>query len=1023
MPEDLKSQLDFVKAINTQISSINTRLADQLRMQELINLSVKGQLDKAKDAGNLTEAAMKQAGVGATSASAAVNLTTGALDKNAVAATSAGAAGTSAFSAMTNAADKTMAAMDANARLIDGMISKPLFNELKQVQKAYGGLTGSGGIFQSTNKLAGQIVDTTMDLYGSMTDMGGKWTEIFGRDPRMTIGETTEVLEKFNDLVTGDMGLVYGLRVAKDMTADDVIAMQGYAKAAGISMEDAKNMVARQISQTGKAGVDVLAEVAVFSKRLEGATGDSAKMISKHMVKIIDDTDRFANVTRSQAGMISVQLRQLGLSYQDLGGAVDKFMNFETAADSVSKLTTVFGVQMDAMDMMMAAQEGEETLMLKMRESFLASGKSIDDMTKAEKRLIKEQLGLSKVESVENLLDPSRVITSMEDLADITGEGTGTMEENFELLKEDIHDLQSATDYVAPKMAARMKESFFAPTQKTMITFNENMGEMGNTIQKAIPKDAAASMKYFGKSIADIAGFDESKLTMLKDNLGQIAGFLSTMGKDLKGTDLGKELHGLLGKSEIGKAAMGIPAGFKPAMDSMVKDFESAIDELVEVIKKSKLYSNSPSEVGLSVAKGMSEPWEMAFDNMTAKTIRFQGHTEATVQSIRNEVAGNVKYQEQIQSDYYNKLQKLQKKREKDVKKAQKAVDKAKKKSLQDGATQAEAAALKEAIRQKNTADNKAKLAAVAISDFNRLKNGEVTTQVQVVEEGAKQEIELKDMVKDKALQAIKDEEKAELAKKDKLLAWQKEQADAKTDLSKADIQKRKTMLAGELKDRKSFYGAAAKALGKEGQTYSQLTAQQKMEYAKRLNLGANYEQELKQIMSSKTFKEGMGAKKKETSAKNILEKLKGKDMDDISPEVIKKLQKEYGIDEKGLSSFLKGKTSAEDLASAGTGAQLKEIETKEKEKTEAKEDKGGSSSRATAQASREQVAQLQHNAEVMTMNGEAILEVQSAIDKLHTMLEGKNYKPAVVVSVDGKAIARAVAENNNTVAGTIKVD
>ena len=1025
MAEDLKTQAAFTKQIKDNLATINTQLGDQIKLQNLVNLSLKGQLDEAAKAGNIADDAMKKLGLSSAGAAGSIGTATSALNKNEAAAIAAGSAGTGLGAKMAGAAEATMQAWDANAKLIDGMIVKPISKELDVVQRMYGGLSGPGGPFAATNAPARRLVETTMGIGNQLTDMNGKWAQAFGKDPRRVLGELTDVLGDFNTMITGDQGMIDGLKITRDFTADTVMEMKAYSKAANLDMTDVQNIVSRQISRTGKAGTEMLKNIAVLSKKVAAATGDSAKMISQNIVKIIDDTDKFGNVTEFQAARISSNLRQLGLGYEDLSGAVGKFTDFEGAADSVSKLTTVFGVQMDAMEMMTLANEDQEMFLRRMREQMISTGKSVDDMTLAEKRLIKESLGLQDIQSVERLLDPSATISSLGDLTAVTQKGAGDMHEDMALLKDDIVDLEGAMRYTSKAMADHIKETGLMSMQKEIIEIDHSMGKMGATFERAIPKTAGMAMKFFGKGLSDLTGVDEQKLKDIKTFMGGIADELVRAGTAAKDSDVGEVLKGIAKSSGLGDDMKEVTGGLSKAATDMAKTFSDAIDGIIAKLKAEGLLKQSPySRIGKNMGEGMSNAWEMGFDNMTTTTLKFGKLSEKQIAIQRNNVKNDVKLRAKIEEKYYNKLVKDRNKAQAEEKKAEKDYQKIKTKIMKEGRTD-----------ENHALAMKAQAAKIAARDKLRGVQKEVSTMEEMIKGGAKKELEQTKKVEQDKKKVIDKAKDAQVQANDVLLR-NKLEADAQilesqkktaqyTALSeKAMTKDRLKMIRKESSDRKSYYGQQATALGKVGKSFEQLTAKEKKEYAERLNLGKDYEKELREIMKSKSFREGKDMKKRQGAAKDFLQEqlAAGKKFGDLSESTLSTLKKEYGLDDDMVKKALEG-GNLDEIVSGGSDVRMKEIEKKEKKEgtKEGGKSRSGSSG-AVRRASKAQVAKLQEISDVSSMNGEALIEVHSAIAGLHETLKEKNYSPQIDVTLDGKSIVKYIATNPVTDRGTVQV-
>jgi hypothetical protein len=197
-------------------------------------------------------------------------------------------------------------------------------------------------------------------------------------------------------------------------------------------------------------------------------------------MELISDVERFGNVQVDEAARIAGALGQLGLSYRSFGSMVDKFMNFDSAAQSLGNLTTVFGIHFDAMEMMMLANEDQEEFLYRMREAFLDAGKSIDDMTLAEKKLASQQMGMS-VTDLENFMRDEREISDTRaETADASkktmSEGFETMTQNMVLVERSLQDMEK-----------HMQRKFFHPLRKEAYETGETMVELQDLLIKEFP--------------------------------------------------------------------------------------------------------------------------------------------------------------------------------------------------------------------------------------------------------------------------------------------------------------------------------------------------------------------------------------------------------------------------------------------------------------------------------------------------------------------------------------------------------
>jgi hypothetical protein len=85
-------------------------------------------------------------------------------------------------------------------------------------------------------------------------------------------------------------------------------------------------------------------------------------------------------------------VRRLGIDVKALGKLVDKYMNFEDAANSAAQLSQAFGLNVDAFKLMQEQDPAKKLEML--RKGFFATGRTIENMTAQERRLLAQQTGL-----------------------------------------------------------------------------------------------------------------------------------------------------------------------------------------------------------------------------------------------------------------------------------------------------------------------------------------------------------------------------------------------------------------------------------------------------------------------------------------------------------------------------------------------------------------------------------------------------------------------------------------------------
>lgn len=229
------------------------------------------------------------------------------------------------------------------------------------------------------------------------------------------VSDPQDAAKRFADL-TIEFGKTYQEQFTgafKDGT--DMLELEVIVQSLGLESDQVSKIISRSIDRTGEASVQNFKDITKFAFAAEKETGVSAKIIVENMSDIISDVQRFGNVTEEEAVRIGTQLAQVGIEAETLGSLVSKFADFDTAANAVGNLTAAFGLNIDAMEMMMLANTDQEAFLMSMRDQFEEQGLAFEDMNLAQQKLLAGQLGIG-IEEASRLFDFDQDVTSLEDL-------------------------------------------------------------------------------------------------------------------------------------------------------------------------------------------------------------------------------------------------------------------------------------------------------------------------------------------------------------------------------------------------------------------------------------------------------------------------------------------------------------------------------------------------------------------------------------------------------------------------------
>ena len=357
---------------------------------------------------------------------------------------------------------------------------------------AFEKFSGMGGTVIKVMEMMGEY---GRERYGKIQDMYGSFSDIFPVDEVNNTTQTTveqlDFLEKaYHGFLEGDAQEAFTrnirglntntlqlffdkdelmnnqLRIRRDlamkqtvmlndMAEDDFVRVATAAKGLSLQSSEISHILEREIQRTGEASDDVFGEIANFAQAVSEETGISFTEITQGISDIIADVENFGDVSVEEAARIAGAMQEIGLSARSMGAMVGKFMNFDTAAESLGNLNTLLGVNFDAMEMMMLANTDREEFLYQMREAFLDSGAAIEDMTLAEKKLASQQMGMS-IGEFETFMDPDRDIS---DTTAATAEAaTKSAIEGFETMQQHMQTME--TD--SARQAQILKDRYFS---------------------------------------------------------------------------------------------------------------------------------------------------------------------------------------------------------------------------------------------------------------------------------------------------------------------------------------------------------------------------------------------------------------------------------------------------------------------------------------------------------------------------------------------------------------------------------
>jgi methyl-accepting chemotaxis protein len=210
--------------------------------------------------------------------------------------------------------------------------SNELAQELEEIRKQFGFLKREAG---------GAIIDLSRSMKGELANTGLSVYRIFGT----LVGRlqyfreyATKLGPLFDGLLTGSLKVGEG----------GAEALGAYNKALGLTDEGLKAVASRAFS-SGKDINEINREIANYSLQLSKSFNVTTKTISREVGDMMADFQHFGHLGVRELTQVSVYARRLGVEVKALGGVMDKFMNFEDAAQGAAQLSQAFGLNVDAL--------------------------------------------------------------------------------------------------------------------------------------------------------------------------------------------------------------------------------------------------------------------------------------------------------------------------------------------------------------------------------------------------------------------------------------------------------------------------------------------------------------------------------------------------------------------------------------------------------------------------------------------------------------------------------------------------
>jgi hypothetical protein len=362
----------------------------------------------------------------------------------------------------------------------------------------------------------GSNADKIRNMAGTFSDAEGKLGNKFGW---MSGGQFKAATQSMSD-----MGNAVEALWERAGEAAEGLANMNMAMGWGAEEMSALGNVALA---TGQDMQQMMDENIQLSYAMADATGVTRKRISKDMIILQNSMATWGAISAQQATVISAKMRTLGMDFKTLGKMVDKFMNFDQAAESAAMLGQAFGMAVNPMEMMQGAAGDQVKMLETMRKQFFATGKDVNQLNAAEMKLLMNSTGLSDAEA--------RLMFSMEN----RGKSAKSLRKSAKSQMTDTQKQTKAMASMADEMArlvevlttGGMKENFFKGINDAMTESGDlsKFQDLNEAFYEAGKEMGAVINRLIQSGMFDTMINNLMKIGELVSGLGRPGGFFDML--------------------------------------------------------------------------------------------------------------------------------------------------------------------------------------------------------------------------------------------------------------------------------------------------------------------------------------------------------------------------------------------------------------------------------------------------------------------------------------------------------------
>jgi hypothetical protein len=376
------------------------------------------------------------------------------------------------------------------------------------------------GISSLVSKTFGALIDGAYEAAQAGRSMAEAFEEVRDQFGDLASGEGLAITEAFHDVdkAASEFGVNLGSRfgpfvegsIAKlkamaaaienlgdlgpllknQFTGKVAFAMDSLAKGAGLSGEAFQSLANRSLN-AGQSLEGVLEQTSRSIASVAKGIGVSTKTLGKSFDAIAKDVTNFGHLTIQEMTSLAAVMTETGISMSTVQGIASKFDQFDSAADSVAKLTQAFGLNLNAVDLLNASDE-ERLQMLK--TSFMEQGKSIDQLSRQERQYLAQSAGIAESDLERVFGDQAGSIDETASAAERAQEAqigmAASMKEMEKSIKRIFRPLQKFSGFLEAFLEGFNKafalSGLLAPLQNALVKVEELGNRAGDAFSKFV---------------------------------------------------------------------------------------------------------------------------------------------------------------------------------------------------------------------------------------------------------------------------------------------------------------------------------------------------------------------------------------------------------------------------------------------------------------------------------------------------------------------------------------------------------